>query len=71
MKNSLLMSQVREALQKVMRDNKVYSRQSFHSRAAITAAKSRVEDSVIKMLGRLKSSTYQFYINPPHPSQDG
>ena len=51
-----LVAHVREALQRAGIDSASYSRHSFRSGAATTAAKIGVEDSTIKMLGRWKSN---------------
>ena len=56
-------SRVRKVLQRVGVDCKACSGHSFRSRAATTAAKAGVEDSVIKMLGRWKNNAYQMKLN--------
>ncbi len=43
-------------------DDKLYSGHSFRRGAATMAAKRGMDDSVIKMLGRWKSSAFQLYV---------
>ena len=58
-------SDIKRALSAAGIDPKPYSGHSFRIGAATTAAKNEVEDSTIKMPGRLKSSAYQWYIKTP------
>lgn len=58
-------TEIRRALAMAGVDPKPYSGHSFRSGAATAASKQGVEDSVIKMLGRWKSSAYQLYIKTP------
>ena len=60
-----LVSEVKRALSRAGVDHVQYSGHSFRSGAATTAAERGVEDSVIKMLGRWKSSAYQLYVRTP------
>ena len=60
-----LVTEVKQALTKAGVDSSRYSGHSFRSGAATTAAERGVEDSVIKMLGRWKSSAYQRYVRTP------
>ena len=58
-------ARVREALTAAGVDSSAYSGHIFRSGAATKAAKCGVSDTVIKMLGRWKSSAYQLYIKTP------
>ena len=58
-------AEVKEALAIAGVDSGRYSGHSFRSGAATTAASRGVGDTVIKMLGRWKSSAYQLYIKTP------
>lgn len=58
-------TEIRRALEAAGVDPQPYSGHSFRSGAATTAAKQGVEDVVIKMLGRWKSSAYQLYVKTP------
>ena len=42
-----------------------YAGHSFRNKAAITAARQGIQDSVIKMLGHWQSSAYTLYIRTP------
>ncbi len=56
---------IREALSLVGIDSSQYAGHSFRIGAATTAAAQGIQDSVIQMLGRWKSSAYQLYIRTP------
>jgi len=58
-------NKVRAALSVLGYDSSVYAGHSFRIGAATTAAEQGIEDSVIKMLGRWKSSAYQLYVRTP------
>ncbi len=60
-----LVTEVKRALEKSGVDSRAYAGHSFRSGAATTAAEQGVEDSVIKMLGRWRSSAYQLYVRTP------
>ena len=55
-------SRLREALSTLGYEALTYAGHSFRIGAATTAAEQGIEDSVIKMLGRWDSSTYQLYV---------
>ena len=55
-------SEVKQALSRAGVNCDGYSGHSFRSGAATTAAERGIEDSIIKMLGRWKSSAYQLYV---------
>ena len=59
---------MRQALSAAGMDTKGYSGHSFHIGVVTTAALSRVEDSVIKMLGRWELSAYHRYLRTPRDS---
>eukprot|EP00731_Ephydatia_muelleri_P001265 Em0001g1265a len=56
---------MRLALEKAGINQTDYCSHSFRIRAATTAAENRIEDSVIKTLGRWKSAAYQQYVRIP------
>lgn len=56
------LDKVKEALSQAGVDCTAYSRHSFRTGTATTAAKRGISDATIKMLGRWKSSAYQVYI---------
>ena len=56
---------IREALSLVEIDSSQYAGHSFRIGATTTAAAQGIQDSVIQMLGRWKSSAYQLYIRTP------
>jgi len=58
-------NKVRAALSVVGYDSSVYAGHSFRIGAESTAAEQGIEDSVIKMLGRWKSSAYQLNVRMP------
>ena len=60
-----LVTAVRQALQQAGVQSARYSGHSFRIGAATTAAQAGVEDSMVKMLGRWESSSYQHYIQTP------
>ena len=60
-----LVAEVKQSLKKAGVDSRAYAGHSFRSGAAMTAAERDMEDSVIKMLGRWKSSAYQRYVRTP------
>ena len=57
--------QVTQAIGALGLNSQNYAGHSFRIGAATTAAECRVEDSVIKALGRWKSSAFQVYIRTP------
>ena len=59
------MRKVREALQPSGVDVSHYSGHSFRIGAATAAAAAGIEDSLIKTLGRWRSSAYQLYVRVP------
>ncbi len=58
-------AEVKLALSGAGLDSSRYAGHSFRSGAASTAAERGIEDSVIKMLGRWRSSAFQRYIRTP------
>ncbi len=60
-----LVAEVKRVLEKAGVDSRAYAGHSFRSGAATTAAEQGVEDSVIKVLGRWRSSAYQLYVRTP------
>ena len=56
---------LKEAISEAGVDCSPYSGHSFRSGAATTAAKQGLSDTMIKTLGRWKSSAYQLYIKTP------
>ncbi len=56
---------IREALSYLGIDSSQYAGHSFRIGAATTAAAQGIQDSVIQMLGRWRSSAYQLYIRTP------
>ncbi len=60
-----LVAEVKQSLEKAGVVSRAYAGHSFWSGAATTAAERGMEDSVIKMLGRWKSSAYQRYVRTP------
>lgn len=64
----LLVKRVRQALEQVGMDVTHYSEHSFRIGAATTAASVGVEDSMIKTLGRWRSTAYQVYLKIPRDS---
>ena len=61
-----LVKQLRSALSQFDVDVSHYSGHSFRIGAATTAAAVRLEDSLIKTLGRWQSAAYQLYVRLPH-----
>ena len=59
------MDQVRQAIGALGLNSQNYAGHSFRIGAATAAAECGVEDSVIKALGRWKSSAFQVYIHTP------
>ena len=59
-----LVQSLRQALSSVV-DDSPFSRHSFRIRAATTAAKAGINNSVIQTLGRWKSSAFTLYIRTP------
>ena len=57
-----LVAAVKRALERAGVSGAGYSGHSFRIGAATTAAQFGLEDSMVKMLGRLESSAYQRYI---------
>lgn len=60
-----LVVKVRDAIQAAGVDCSPYSGHSFRSGAATIAARQRISDVTIKILGRWKSCAYQRYIKTP------
>ena len=60
-----LVREVRDALSRAGIDCSLYAGHSFRIGAATTAAKQKVPDSTIKMLGRWESAAYTQYIRTP------
>ena len=58
----LFIMRVRPVLSVLGYNESSYASHSFRIGAATTAAERGIEDSVIKMLGQLESSTYQLYV---------
>ena len=56
---------IKETLTKAGIDRSSYAGHSFRIGAATSAAAARVEDSMIQMLGRWKSSAYLVYVRVP------
>ena len=61
-------NKVKEALSSANVDSTAYSGHSFHIGAATMAAKHRISDATIKMLGRWRSSAYIRYTSRHHGS---
>ncbi len=62
---SALVAHLQAALKKSGIAHSAYTGHSFRIGAATTAAKNGVEDSLIQILGRLKSAVYLAYIKIP------
>ena len=60
----LFIDKVRVGLDTLGLNSKEYADHSFRIGAAMTAAESGLEDSLIKLLGQWESSAYQTYISP-------
>lgn len=63
-----LVREIRQALQSVGIEASAYSGHSFRIGAATSAAAAGVEDALIKILGRWKSSAYMQYVRIPRES---
>ena len=62
---------IRESLATVGYDEKLFSGHSFRAGAATTAAARKIEDSVIKTLGRWESAAYLLYVRIPKEELKG
>ena len=58
-------ARVREVLQQIGIDQSKYSGHSFRIGAVTTAARTGIQDSLIKTLGRWESMAYQLYVRTP------
>ena len=58
-------AKVREVLQQIGIDQSKYSGHSFRIGAATTAARTGIQDSLIKTLGRWENVAYQLYVRTP------
>ena len=58
-------ARVQEVLQQIGIDQSKYSGHSFRIGAATTAARTGIQDSLLKTLGRWESVAYQLYVTTP------